>query len=71
VLTSATSNEPGVDDIQSFTIGEADVRGLLRAQRDGSGTGRIYTLRYTVTDVAGNTSACDTQVSVPHDLSKG
>jgi hypothetical protein len=71
VLTSATSNEPGVDDIQSFTIGEADVSGLLRAQRDGSGTGRIYTLRYTVSDVAGNTSTCDAQVSVPHDQSKG
>ncbi|MEA2786325.1 MAG: hypothetical protein QOF71_2429, partial [Candidatus Eremiobacteraeota bacterium] len=70
VLTSTTSNEPGVDDIQSFTIGEADVSGLLRAQRDGSGTGRIYTLRFTVTDVAGNTSTCDAQVSVPHDMRK-
>jgi hypothetical protein len=71
VLTSATSNEVGVDDIQSFTIGEPDVSGFLRAQRDGSGTGRIYTLSYTVTDVAGNTSTCDAQVSVPHDMRKG
>lgn len=66
-LTSATSNEPGGDDIQSFTLGTPDVSGLLRAQRDGSGTGRVYTLGYTAADVAGNTASCDATVTVPHD----
>jgi hypothetical protein len=70
VLTSATSNELGDDDIQSFTLGEPDVNGVLRAEREGSGIGRTYTLRYTVADVAGNTSNCDVQVTVPHDMSK-
>lgn len=69
-LTSATSNEPGSDDIQSFTLGTPDVSGFLRAQRDGSGTGRVYTLRYTVADAAGNTSACSVQITVPHDKGK-
>jgi len=67
VLTSATSDEPGADDIQSFTTGEADVNGFLRAQRLGSGSGRVYTLRYTAADVAGNTSRCEAHVRVPHD----
>lgn len=41
--------------------------GQLRAQRDGSGSGRVYTLHYTAADVAGNTSGCDATVKVPHD----
>ncbi|MGZ4155514.1 MAG: hypothetical protein ACXVQ0_13645, partial [Actinomycetota bacterium] len=70
-LASATSNETGgADDIQSFTLGTPDVSGQLRAQRDGSGTGRVYTLHYTAADVAGNVSACDATVTVPHDQGK-
>lgn len=70
VLSSATSSEPGDDDIQSFVLGTPDVSGLLRAERDGSGTGRVYTLAYTVADAAGNTSTCNVRVTVPHDQGK-
>jgi hypothetical protein len=69
VLTSLTSNEP--DDpqsaIQGFFIGATSINGLLRAERLGSGNGRIYTFIYTGMDRAGNSAACNTSVSVPHD----
>jgi hypothetical protein len=71
-LSSATSNEPGADtDIQSFTLGTPDLNGQLRAQRNGSDTGRVYTLTYTGADVAGNTATCHATVTVPHDQGKG
>jgi hypothetical protein len=39
----------------------------LRAERAGSGTGRIYTVTITAKDAAGNTSTATTAVSVPHN----
>lgn len=41
----------------------------LRAARSGAGSGRIYTITYTVTDQAGNETVAVTQVNVPHDQS--
>jgi hypothetical protein len=71
-LLSATSNEPGQgDDVQGWAIGTADTAGLLRAERLGSGTGRVYTLRYLSTDAAGNGATCDALVRVAHDQGKG
>lgn len=68
-LVSVTSNEPdsGQGDIQRFVTGTASTSGQLRAQRLGSGTGRVYTFTYTGADRAGNTASCTTTVSVPHD----
>jgi hypothetical protein len=68
-LVSATSNEPdsGQGDIQGFTPGTASTSGQLRAQRLGSGNGRVYTLMYSGTDKAGNSSTCAATVTVPHD----
>src|SRR5260370_6444151 len=44
-LVSVASNEPdsGLGDIQDFVAGAASTGGQLRAQRLGSGTGRVYT----------------------------
>jgi uncharacterized lipoprotein YddW (UPF0748 family) len=39
----------------------------LRAERDGNGSGRIYTITITATDAAGNVSTQTTNVTVPHD----
>jgi N-acetylneuraminic acid mutarotase len=39
----------------------------LRAARNDDGDGRIYTLAYTLTDAAGNTSELTAIVTVPHD----
>jgi hypothetical protein len=68
-LVSVTSSEPdsGQGDIQRFTLGTASTTGQLRAQRLGSGTGRVYTLNYAGTDKAGNSSTCSATVTVPHD----
>ena len=41
----------------------------LRAERSGSGTGRIYTITITSKDAAGNTSTQKTKVVVPHNAS--
>jgi hypothetical protein len=68
-LISVTSNEPdsGQGDIQGFVPGTASTDGQLRAQRLGSGTGRVYTFTFSGADRAGNTASCTTTVFVPHD----
>jgi hypothetical protein len=42
----------------------------LRAERSGSGNGRIYTIRITATDESGNSSYGDINIIVPHDMGK-
>lgn len=68
-LLSVTSNEPdsGQGDIQGFVTGAASTSGQLRAQRLGSGTGRVYTFTYSGFDRAGNSASCTTTTTVPHD----
>jgi len=78
ILESATSSEPDnglgdgdvPNDIQGWTIGTADTAGQLRAERAGTGPGRVYTLTYMGADSAGNTSDCAAAVKIaPHDQS--
>jgi|GEM_PF-1282592 len=76
-LVSIVSNEPDEDtgdgdqpyDIQSINGGTVpfgtDVRSFqLRAERSGSGTGRIYTVTYSATDAAGNSTSASAVVVV-------
>jgi hypothetical protein len=80
VLKSITSNEPDYDpslveddqanDIQNSEFGEKDTSFHLRAERSDKGTGRIYTIIYTVTDKAGNSTDVAVTVTIPHDQSK-
>ena len=60
LVIDATSNEPGHHDI---VIWNGTV--WLRAERNGWGTGRIYSLVATVTDRAGNAASESTECSVP------
>jgi hypothetical protein len=84
VLESITSNEPDdapgggdghtTNDIQGAEIGTDDRAFQLRAERDGKGSGRIYTVTYSATDASGNSATASATVSVPHDqggLKKG
>ncbi|MDB5084956.1 MAG: hypothetical protein JWN30_1842, partial [Bacilli bacterium] len=48
--------------------GTEDTQFYLRANRLGDGTGRVYTITYTVTDYAGNSTSKTVTVTVPHDM---
>jgi hypothetical protein len=65
-IVSVTSNEPQDTKATDWQI-TGDLSLLLRAQRDGSGTGRMYTITVEVTDPAGNQTRVTTTVLVPHD----
>ena len=62
-VTSVSSSEPAADD--SAITGPLTVS--LRADRNGDGTGRIYTIAVRCVDASGNASTSSTTVSVPHD----
>jgi len=72
-LVSVVSNEPDngagdgntVNDIQNTDIGSDDRSFSLRAERSGTGTGRVYTVTYSVTDGSGNQSTKQGTVAVP------
>src|SRR5262249_32471027 len=63
VLESVTSNEADDGngdgntggDIQGADLGTPDTSFLLRAERSGGGSGRIYSIVYTLTDEVGAT----------------
>src|SRR5688500_2296397 len=75
VLHSITSNEnaTGFYSDASFNTTPADVAFKLKADRDGNGTGRVYTITYRMTYDIGNnqtaTSYASATVVVPHDQS--
>jgi subtilisin family serine protease len=80
-LVSTTSSEaddaPGnadganANDIQGSDPGAADTDLLLRAEREGKGSGRVYTLTYRATDASGNQAPGLATVTVPHDQGHG
>lgn len=77
VITSVSSDEP--ENVQ----GEGDGNTLedivivdsqtveLRAERQGDGNGRVYTINFEVTDDSGNTEIGSCTVWVPHDQGSG
>ena len=77
VASSELDDAPGsgdgntTEDIQNVSIGTPDTMVLLRAEREGDGPGRTYTLTYAATDASGNTSSALGLVTVPHDLGTG
>ncbi len=74
-LVSLTSSEPDnglgdgdtVGDIQGADIGTDDRKFQLRAERSGTGSGRIYSAVYNVTDASSNTTNALASIVVPHD----
>ena len=68
-LVSVTSNEPDNGDDDGDTVDDIvivdDFNFLLRAERSGVGTGRIYTITYVATDACGNETYQSATVFVP------
>jgi len=56
-------------DIQGATFETDDREFLLRAERTGTGTGRIYTITYEAEDASGNVTVGMTTVLVPKSQS--
>lgn len=73
-LTSITSNEGQNVKGDGHTATDIEIkpdgRIFLRAERSGTGNGRVYTLTYTARDAAGNTSQATAQVRVPRNQGK-
>ena len=63
-IVSVTSNEPS-DGTDWEITGNLSL--LLRADRNGSGNGRVYTITVEVTDPSGNKAQQTVAVTVPHD----
>ena len=71
-LVSITSSEPDDGrgdgsteaDIQGAEFGTYDTEFSLRAERSGTGTGRVYTITYAITDAAGHTTEATVDVNV-------
>ncbi len=70
-LISVTSNEAdeglGDGDMPNDIVIIDDQTFQLRAERSGTGTGRIYTITYLVTDACGNSQYISAGVIVPHN----
>ncbi|MEO8217870.1 MAG: PKD domain-containing protein [Acidobacteriota bacterium] len=72
-LVSITSNEPDNgsgdgdtdNDVQDAQFGSDDRQFRVRAERAGSGNGRIYTVTYAATDDSGNSTTTEATVVVP------
>ena len=58
-----SAHEPDVELTGPLTLN-------LRAEREGKGSGRIYTAHISCTDAAGNASSATATVTVPHDQGK-
>lgn len=75
-LVSVTSNEPDnglgdgdtAHDISGAMLGTDDRTVQVRAERSGTGSGRVYTFVYRVTDSSGNFTESTATVTVPHDM---
>jgi DNA/RNA endonuclease G (NUC1) len=66
VIASVTSDEGSAAD-GDIVIGGDCKSVQLRADRNGSSDGRVYTITFRVRDTAGNTTTLTRQVTVPHN----
>ncbi|KAF0146379.1 MAG: VBCS repeat-containing protein [Nitrospirae bacterium] len=73
-LISVTSSEPdnglGDGDTANDIVVNADGTLSLRAERAGTGNGRVYTITYRATDFAGNATISSATAVVPHEMRK-
>ena len=71
ITSSESDNGYGTGDGNTSNDIQVDSEGriFLRAERQGTNTGRIYTISYTVTDASGNSTDVSCEIDVPHDSS--
>ena len=73
-LVSVTSNEPDDGLGDGDTVGDIviidDTTFELRAERSAVGSGRVYTVTYSVTDSCGNTTLASDTVLVPISMAR-
>lgn len=72
--TSVFQNEPVLQpgSGSGHTTPDASLSPLLvRAERDGTGSGRLYTITFNAADGKGGTCAGEVKVCVPHDRGSG
>jgi hypothetical protein len=74
VIASVSSNEPADGLGDGDVANDWEITGPLtvnvRAERSGTGAGRVYTVVLACTDADGNTSTQNVAVTVPHSLKK-
>ncbi len=70
-ITAVSSNEPvnglGDGDTDTDWIITGGLTADLRAERSGTGSGRVYTINAQCTDASGNSAAATASVTVPHN----
>jgi hypothetical protein len=73
-ITAVSSNEPENDLGDGDTTPDWRITGdhtvNLRAERSGTGAGRVYTVTGECKDTAGNSAPWSTTVTVPHNRGK-
>ena len=69
IIDSVSSNEGGSAHEPDVQL-TGDLTLNLRAEREGKGSGRVYSIQLSCRDTAGNASTSTTTVSVPHDQGK-
>jgi DNA/RNA endonuclease G (NUC1) len=67
VEIASVSSDEGTAASGDIVIGATCKSVQLRAERDGSSDGRVYTIIFRVRDTAGNTGYATAIVTVPHD----
>lgn len=74
MVTAVGSDEPANGTGDGDTEPDSSITGghavNLRAERAGSGDGRVYTITIVAKDAAGNSTTGSTTVSVPHSQKK-
>ncbi len=74
-IDSITQDEPvnglGDGDTSPDGFGIGAVQAQLRAERSGTGNGRVYAIGFTAQDDQGESCTSTVQVGVPHDQGKG
>jgi len=68
VTSDETENGNGDGNTSNDIVIAANCKSVqLRAERDGGGDGRVYTIKFKVTDASGNVTRATATVVVPHN----